>query len=232
MLIRLNGVDLTSTMRTPGHDFELAVGFCFSEGALAGTTVAGVKYCAQGSATDTDFNVVTVETTGPTPDISQRLGSITSSCGLCGHDSIDTLVARLSPLPAYAPWPTDLLLRAPTLVAEQQKLFKVTGTSHLAAAIDRSGILLAAREDIGRHNAVDKVIGRLVLDQKLGADDRLLFVSSRASFEIVQKAWTAGFSAVVSVSGPSALAVSTARAAGMTLAGFTRADGANLYSPA
>jgi FdhD protein len=199
---------------------------------LSGTTVASVKYCALGSATDTDFNVVTVETTGPTPDISQRLGSITSSCGLCGHDSIEALIARLSPLPPSAPWPTDLLLGAPELVTGQQKLFKLTGTSHLAAAIDRSGTVLAVREDIGRHNAVDKVIGRLVLDQALDADDRLLFVSSRASFEIVQKAWTAGFSAVVSVSGPSALAVSTARAAGMTLAGFVRPGGANLYSPA
>ncbi len=232
MRIRLNGVDLTTTMRTPGHDFELAVGFCSSEGALSGTTVANVKYCALGMAAETDFNVVTVETTGPTPHVSQRLGSITSSCGLCGHDSIEALAAHLAPLPPYEPWPNNLLLNAPNLVGTHQKLFNSTGTAHLAAAIDRSGTILAAREDIGRHNAVDKVVGRLVLDRKLDGLDRLLFVSSRASFEIVQKAWAAGFTAVVSVSGPSALAVATARAAGMTLAGFTREDGANLYSPA
>lgn len=231
MLIRLNDVDLTSTMRTPGHDFELAAGFCLAEGVLAGVEVANIRYCGSGPAMDTDFNVVSVETNGPTPDIARRLSAVTSSCGLCGHEAISSLTDRLAPMVDYAPWPTAVLLDAAARVVAQQRLFAATGSAHVAAALDRTGRVVVAREDIGRHNAVDKVVGRLLLDQALPASDLLLFVSSRASFEIVQKAWAGGFTALVAVSGPSALAVATARAAGMTLVGFARDHGANQYSP-
>jgi FdhD protein len=123
-----------------------------------------------------------------------------------------------------------VLAAAPDRVRDGQELFEATGAVHAAAAFDRQGEVLVAREDIGRHNAVDKVVGRLVLDDQLPARDRGLFVSGRASFEMVQKAWAAGFEAVVAVSAPSALAVRTATVAGITLAGFTRADSMNLYA--
>ncbi len=232
LLIRVNDTDLGSTMRTPGNDFELAVGFCHAEGVLTDNEIANVRYCGTGSALDTDFNTVSITTRRPTPQLSPRLGTITSSCGLCGHDSIALLAARLQPLGPYEPWSPASLLGASGQVASHQTLFLRTGTPHVAAALDRDGTVVVAREDIGRHNALDKVIGRLVLDGRLPDPDLMLFVSSRASFELVQKAWAAGITAIVAVSGPSSLAVSTARTAGMTLVGFARQGEANQYSPA
>lgn len=231
MTIRLDGQNISSTMRTPGHDFELAAGFCLAEGVLAEQPILGIRYCGTGPAADTDFNVVTVDTGGNAPPPSPRLGSTTSSCGLCGVEAIGELTERLHELPAYEPWPIDLLLGLPDRARAQQGLFNTTGAVHGAAAFDRSGNLLLGREDIGRHNAVDKVVGRLLLDGALPAHDLALFVSGRASFEMVQKAWAGGFSALVSVSGPSALAVNTARSAGLTLLAFVRDGAGNLYSP-
>ena len=231
MIIRLDGHDISSTMRTPGHDFELAAGFCLAEGVLAEQPITGIRYCGTGPAAETDFNVVTVDTGGKAPPPSARLGSTTSSCGLCGVEAISELTERLRELPAHEPWPVDLLLSLPAKARVQQGLFDTTGSVHGAAAFDREGNLLLGREDIGRHNAVDKVVGRLLLDGALPANDLALFVSGRASFEMVQKAWAGGFSALVSVSGPSALAVSTARTAGLTLLAFVRDGAGNLYSP-
>ncbi|HEV8298984.1 MAG TPA: formate dehydrogenase accessory sulfurtransferase FdhD [Acidimicrobiales bacterium] len=229
--IELDGVLVATTMRTPGHDFELAVGFCHADGLLAGAPVRQVKYCGTGSAVDTDFNVVTVDTGGVAPPPVARLGTTSSSCGLCGSLTIDTLRARLSPV-AAAPFPLDVLAAAPVRMRAEQRLFDSTGAVHAAAAFDRQGQPVVVREDIGRHNAVDKVVGRLLLDGRLPASELALFVSGRASFEMVQKAWAGGFGAVVAVSAPSALAVDTARAAGMTLAGFARNGRMTLYAPA
>jgi FdhD protein len=228
--IRLDGHLVATTMRTPGHDFELAVGFCHGDGLLGGAAVESCRYCATGSAVETAFNVVTVETGGRAPVPEPRLTTASSSCGLCGSQSIDELAARLVPLAPVEPWPSDLLADVPDLVRKEQELFDATGGVHAAAAFDRQGALLVVREDIGRHNAVDKVVGRLRLDGTLPATDRGLFVSGRASFEMVQKAWAAGFEAVVAVSAPSALAVETAQRAGLTLAGFARPGTLNLYS--
>jgi FdhD protein len=230
MSIELDGVLVTTTMRTPGHDFELAVGFCHSEGLLDGAAVRQVKYCATGSALDTEFNVVTVDTGGAAPAPTPRLGPTTSSCGLCGAESIDALLARLTPVQA-APFALDVLAAVPDRVRPLQRLFDETGAVHAAAAVDRRGEPVLVREDIGRHNAVDKVVGRLLLDGRLPAGELALFVSGRASFEMVQKAWAAGFAAVVSVSAPSALAVETARAGGVMLAGFARDGRITVYSP-
>jgi FdhD protein len=230
--IRLDGHLVGTTMRTPGHDFELAVGLCFTDGLLAGAGVQGCRYCATGSAVDTEFNVVTVETGGRAPVPAPRLSTASSSCGLCGSQTIEELADRLDPLPAHEPWDLAVLAALPAAVRDRQELFEVTGAVHAAAAFDRQGEVLVVREDIGRHNAVDKVVGRLALDDRLPATDRGLFVSGRASFEMVQKAWAAGFEVVVAVSAPSALAVRTAATAGMTLAGFTRADSMNLYTEA
>lgn len=229
--IRLDDHLVATTMRTPGHDFELAVGLCFTDGLLGGAPVQTCRYCGTGSAVETEFNVVSVETGGRAPIPEPRLSPTSSSCGLCGSTTLAELGARLAPLPAHEPWPNRLLAGIPDDVRAEQELFDLTGSVHAAAAFDRARAIRVVREDIGRHNAVDKVVGRLVLDDALPATGLGLFVSGRASFEMVQKAWAAGFEAVVAVSAPSALAVDTARAAGLTLCGFARDGGFNRYAP-
>ena len=229
--IQLDGALVSTTMRTPGHDFELAAGFCFTEGLLAGAPVRQCRYCGTGSAVDSEFNVVSVETGGVAPPPRPRLTTTTSACGICGTTAIDDLRERLHPLPPTEPFPLAVLARVPDTVTSTQQLFDATGAVHAAVAFDRSGDPVLAREDIGRHNAVDKVVGRFLLDDRLPATALGLYVSGRASFEIVQKAWAAGFSAVVAVSAPSSLAVSAARLAGMTLCGFARGGRLNVYAP-
>jgi FdhD protein len=229
--IRLDDHLVATTMRTPGHDFELAAGFCFTDGRLAGVPVDGVRYCATGSATETAFNVVTVETGGRAPEPVARLGTTTSSCGLCGSATLADLAARLAPVPPSVPIPLDVLVAVPGRVGLTQGVYAATGAAHAAAAFGPDGAARLVREDIGRHNAVDKVVGRLLLDGLLPATGLGLFVSGRASFEIVQKAWAAGFGTVVAVSAPSALAVATARAAGIVLVGFAREGRLNVYAP-
>jgi FdhD protein len=233
MAIQLDGHLVATTMRTPGHDYELAAGFCFSEGLLDGAPVDGVRYCATGTASETDFNVVTVETGGRAPVPTSRLTLMTSSCGLCGTAELDALGERLAPLPTerLAPFSPARLAELAQSALGAQPLFAATGAVHGAAAFDVGGQLLVAREDVGRHNAVDKVIGRLLLDQRLPAHELALAVTSRASFEIVQKAWAAGFAALVAVSAPTALAVGAARRAGLVLAGFARDGRVNVYAP-
>ncbi len=231
LTVQLDSVTVTTTMRTPGHDFELAAGFCFTEGLLGGASVTSIRYCATEPAADTEFNLVTVETDGA-PPATPRLGLTTSSCGLCGAESIELLRERLSPLPpSETPISTDVLAEVPERVRAFQDLFGATGGVHAAAAFTVDGQPTLVREDIGRHNAVDKVVGRMLLDGDLPASGQGLFVSGRASFEMVQKAWAAGFAVLVAVSAPSALAVETAAAAGLGLAGFVRDGQLNFYSP-
>lgn len=227
--IRLDGTVVATTMRTPGHDFELAAGLCFTDGLLGGVAIETCRYCGTGSAVETEFNVVSIDTGGKAPVPTPRLSTTSSSCGICGSTQIDELVERLSPLPAYEPWSVEVLLQVVETVRCEQELFERTGGVHAAAAFDRGGDVVVLREDIGRHNAVDKVIGHLLLDSKLPMAGHGLFVSGRASFEIVQKAWAAGFEAMIAVSAPSALAVETAMSAGMTVVGFVREGGCNVY---
>ncbi len=229
--VRLDDELVTTTMRTPGHDFELAAGLCFADGLLVGASVQRIAYCAGGSAISSAFNVVTVDTGGLAPPARQRLGPITSSCGLCGSTSIEQLVERLAPVEPATPFDLDLLAGVPSRMRVEQALFARTGSVHAAAAFADDGEPVVVREDVGRHNAVDKVVGRLLLDGRLPAGGLGLYVSGRASFEIVQKAWAAGFAAMVAVSAPTALAVDTARAAGITLAGFVRNERMTVYSP-
>jgi FdhD protein len=229
--IQLDGTLVSTTMRTPGHDFELAAGFCFTEGLLERAAVRQCRYCGTGSALDSEFNVVTVETGGLAPPPRPRLTTTTSACGMCGTTAVDDLRERLHPLPPVAPFSLEVLARVPDTVVSTQLLFDATGAVHAAVAFDRGGTPVLAREDIGRHNAVDKVVGRLLLDDGLPATEYGLYVSGRASFEIVQKAWAAGFSTVVAVSAPSSLAVSAARLAGITLCGFARGGRLNVYAP-
>ncbi len=230
LTIQLDGVVVSTTMRTPGHDFELAVGFCHAEGVLGGHPVLACRYCADESALASDYNVVLVSTGGKAPAARPRLGVTSSSCGLCGSDAIMALVEQLPPIDTE-PFAAQTLASIPDLVRSKQSLFEETGAVHAAAAVTRSGELLVVREDIGRHNAVDKVVGRLLFDGLLPASNLALFVSGRASFEMVQKAWAAGFGSVVSVSAPSALAVDTARSAGLCLVGFARDGRLNIYAP-
>lgn len=233
--VHLDGNLVATTMRTPGHDFELATGLCHGDGLLGGATVVSCRYCATGSAVESEFNVVSVDTGGLAPPPVPRVAATSSACGMCGSTALEELRDRIAPIPVGDPWPTALLASLPDEVRPAQDLFDATGAVHAAAAFDRDGRPVVVREDIGRHNAVDKVVGRLLLDDQLPATDLGLYVSGRAGFEIVQKAWAAGFSAVVAVSAPSALAVEAARHAGITLVGFVRSpDGGptcNVYSP-
>jgi FdhD protein len=180
-----------------------------------------------------EFNVVTVETMGRAPVPSPRLGTTSSSCGLCGSENIDELATRLSPLPAdrLARIDPSIIVEVPSRVREAQPLFASTGAVHAAAIFDADGVVSNVREDVGRHNAVDKVVGALLLEKRLPAHQFGLFVSGRASFEMVQKAWAAGFGTVVSVSAPTSLAVQTAHRAGITLYGFARDRRMVRYAP-
>jgi FdhD protein len=231
MTVQLDGTTVTTTMRTPGHDYELAVGFCHTEGLLAGARVRGVRYCADGSAVSTAFNVVTVETGGVAPTPTPRLGTTSSSCGWCGSDQLDDLCERIETLPSSPPIALDVVGSVPHRVLDDQGLFARTGAVHAAAAFTPDGEILLVREDVGRHNAVDKVVGAMALAGQLPASGLGLFVSGRASVEMVQKAWAAGFGTLVAVSAPTALAVAAARRSGLTLVGFVRGDRFNVYAP-
>lgn len=228
--IRIDGHTAATTMRTPGDDFELAVGFCHGDGLLSGAPVLSTRYCGTGSRVESDFTVVTVETGGKAPRPEPRVGITTSSCGLCGSTALGDLAQRLDPLPSGHEVPIEAALNVARSMSDHQPLFAATGGVHAAASFDADGTIGVVREDIGRHNAVDKVVGRMLLDQLLPATGRGLFVSGRASYELVQKAWAAGFSTMVAVSAPSALAVRAARTAGLTLLGFARDGTANVYS--
>lgn len=216
-------------MRTPGDDYELAAGFLHAEGLLGDATITGVRYCADGSAIESEFNVVTVETGGVAPEPTPRLGSTSSSCGLCGADAIDELTDRLERFVEPPRFDPMLLIDVADNVRGEQDLFAKTGAVHAAASFDADGNILVVREDIGRHNAVDKVVGRMLLDDELPTPGLGLYVSGRASFEMVQKAWAGGFATLVAVSAPSALAIETASAANMQLAGFLRNGEINVY---
>ena len=243
--IRLDDSLVTTTMRTPGHDLELAVGFCFTEGLLHDAPVVEVAHCAgvrfgraiptasAGETKLTQSNTVVVRTAGRAPVPTPRLGTTSSSCGWCGSEQLEALAARLEPVDVAATMDRATLMAVADRARAQQGLFRDTGASHGAAAFDNDANIVVLREDVGRHNAVDKVIGRLHLDDRtMVPSDWGLFVSGRASIEMVQKAWAAGFGTLIAVSAPTALAVDAARRAGMTLAGFVRDTGFNIYSPA
>lgn len=234
--IRLNGRPLSLTMRTPGHDVELAHGFLHAEGYIASREdVAEARYCdgavvedESGLARNT-YNVMDVTTRLPllTP-ITPRSFLTSSACGVCGSTSIDDVrtKGRYVLEPGFTITPATLLA-AQRRFDEGQAVFQRTGGIHGAALVTAEGEILVQREDVGRHNAVDKVIGWALQNERLPLSDCLLMVSSRASFEIVQKAFMAGIPMLACVSAASSLAVETARSVGMTLVGFLRgqADG-------
>lgn len=225
--IRVNSVDLAVTMRTPGHDFELAAGFLVGEGHVrAKDDIAEVKYCV-GPDAQQDYNIVTVALRGSF-DAPGRSTAMTAACGLCGKRSIDDVHVQCDVLPPTASIALDVLLAMPDAMRAQQPLFDRTGGVHAAGLFDREGAALIVREDIGRHNAADKVIGRALIDGRLPLHDHVLVLSGRASFEMIQKAALAGVTTVVAVSAPSSLAVEAADRLGVCLVAF----GGNVYAHA
>jgi FdhD protein len=224
---------LAVTMRTPGNDFELATGFVVSEGvASTPADIRGVAYCGL-PADRQEYNVVTVRL-GTTPDLDRhrRNSYMTSSCGVCGKASIDAVEVACHRSPVSDPVPPAVIAGLTERLGDRQRWFATTGGLHAAGLFDLSGSPLVVREDVGRHNAVDKVIGWAAMAGALPADHRVLVVSGRASFEIVQKAAVAGIATVVAVSAPSSLAIDAARRLGVTLVGFARGDRFTTYSGA
>ena len=225
-------VRVAVTMRTPGNDFELAAGFLFTEGLVAGPSdVRSVAYCDDLPEEGQRENVVTVRLTGPfEPASLSRNFFATSSCGVCGKASLEHVRVACSRLPPGPVVPVDVLTALPDGMRAAQRTFDRTGGLHAAALFDAHGRLQVLREDVGRHNAVDKVIGRALLAGELPMAERILMVSGRLSFEIVQKGAIAGIPLLAAVSAPSSLAVETAAEVGMTLIGFLRGDRFNVYA--
>ncbi|MDH6624514.1 FdhD protein [Streptomyces sp. LBL] len=236
--IRLNGKPLAITMRTPGDDFALAAGFLVSEGVLAAASdLLNIVYCA-GATVDgsNSYNVVDVRTAPDVliPDITlERNVYTTSSCGLCGKASLDAVrtTARW-PISDNPPVRVDpeLLTSLPDRLRAAQRVFDRTGGLHAAALFTEEGELVDIREDVGRHNAVDKLVGRALQNGDLPLSRTLLLVSGRASFELAQKAVMAGIPVLAAVSAPSSLAVDLAAETGLTLVGFLRGTSMNVYA--
>ena len=230
--------ELAVTMRTPGNDLELVLGFLFTEGVIRGINdVSSIRHCENVSSRENAGNLVKVELSEGVrlaPHLLQRHSFISSSCGVCGkasieavrsHRSVPSSSARLRVSPAT-------LLSLSGSVFSQQRVFGATGGLHAAALFDADGNLLLVREDIGRHNAVDKLVGVSLSDGRLPLEKHILFLSGRACFELIQKAALAGINIVSAVGAPSSLAVECASDFGMTLVGFLRGERFNVYSGA
>jgi len=239
MEIRVQGRSLSVTMRTPGDDFDLAMGFLVTEGLVSGARdVATLMHCQDvGEDGRPTYNVVDVVLAQgvPIPDISaERNFYTTSSCGVCGKTSIDA-VRTTSPYDVKTALPVldpAVLGRLPEALRQTQKVFDRTGGLHAAALFRPDGELLASREDVGRHNAVDKLVGWAAREGRLPLSEAVLMVSGRASFELTQKAAMAGIPVLAAVSAPSHLAVELAQECGLTLVGFLRPPRMTVYSRA
>jgi FdhD protein len=224
-------VAVAVTMRTPGHEAELAVGFLRTEALIEGPEVVGTETGDPLTLNQPDDTIV-VRLSRPFDDsaVAERHFVATASCGICGKASIDEVALRCSPLPAGPVVSRSIIVALPDLLRAAQNAFDETGGLHAAALFSPRGELLVLREDVGRHNALDKLVGSQVLVGALPLHERILMVSGRVSFEIVQKAAVAGVPIVAAVSAPSDLAVETADRLGVTLVGFLRGDGFNVYS--
>ncbi len=224
------------TMRTPGNDFELAAGFLFGEGVVTSREeIQGITYCLDPEVdADQQYNIVNVALRDERlPDLKslERHFYTTSACGVCGKASLEAL--RLRGCPVIPPGPEvdpGVLVGMPAKLGEAQGIFQATGGLHAAALFDAQGIPVALREDVGRHNAMDKLIGWALLEGRLPLHDHILMVSGRASFELLQKCLAAGAPIFCAVSAPSSLAVDLAREFGITLVGFLRGERFNVYS--
>ncbi|MBC8141093.1 MAG: formate dehydrogenase accessory sulfurtransferase FdhD [Armatimonadetes bacterium] len=225
-------VSVAITMRTPDADGELAAGFLWSEGIV--TDAAQIVSVSEGGAVQPGgfANIVTLRLREMPPDISARQFYMTSSCGVCGKASLEAIASR-EPFPlrrGYPVWSPGVIHTLSDKLRAAQDTFDRTGGLHAAGLFDGEGVLVAVREDVGRHNAVDKIVGMALLSGELPLSDCLLFVSGRASFELVQKAVMAGVPALAAVGAPSSLAVALAKDAGVTLLGFVRGERFNIYA--
>jgi FdhD protein len=229
---RQTPVNVAVTMRTPGHEKELAIGFLTTEGLLEDNEVLGVDVGDPGFMAEPDDAVLVRLARKIDPAISEKRHFIASaSCGICGKASIDEVAVRAEPLPKGLPVvPRSVIVGLPDRLREAQAAFERTGGLHAAGLFETDGRLVAVREDVGRHNALDKLIGSRVLARELPLWDRILLVSGRVSFEIVQKAAVAGIPIICAVSAPSDLAIRLADRLGVTLVGFLRGDGFNVYT--
>jgi len=231
--IRVGTKTLAITMRTPGHDEELAAGFLLSEGiVIARDKIAQFSRPAEASNRENIVAVHLADGVKVKLGSAKRFGTISSSCGICGKESIAAIRQNFPPIASTKGVRIDIetLLSLPPLLRKLQGEFARTGGIHAAGIFDLGGEPKVVREDIGRHNAVDKTIGRAFLDDQLPLDRHLLLVSGRASFEIMQKALSAGIPIVASISAPSTLAMEFARESNQTLIGFLRPPSFNLYS--
>jgi FdhD protein len=219
--IRIGGTPVSVTMRTPGHDEELALGFCLTEGLRP-----------RAARVPADLAANTIEVEAPGADLAglQRSFFTTSSCGVCGKGALDAVAVEAPPVESGVAVTADLLMSLPARLGLAQPGFAHTGGLHATGLFAADGELLVAREDVGRHNAMDKVIGRAFLDGRLPLADAILCVSGRVSFELVQKAAVAGCPILVAVGAPSSLAVELAADRGITLCGFVREGRANVYT--
>jgi len=233
--IRVEGQTVSVVMRTPGHDRELAAGFLLSEGIIkSAKDVFDITTCVaapgQGKGNAVDAALVRPETF----DITRfsRHVVTSSSCGICGATSIESVLKAHAPLPIEWQIAPEVLFALPARLTRRQETFRSTGGIHACALFDRKGRFLALREDVGRHNALDKLIGWALLKKRTPLREHLVLLSGRASFEMMQKAHSAGIAMVAAISAPSSLAVEFARASGQTLAGFLRGRSMNVYAGA
>jgi len=233
--ILVAGDPLAVTMRTPGYDHELVAGFLLAEGLIRSRAdLGGMHHCARPGTEGAHNTIDVLPAPGTVLEIdATRRGTLTTSaCGMCGRKLIDDLLTRLRPAPPSLPFSQAFIGGLAAELAKQQPSFQRTGGLHAAGVATSDAGLSVVREDVGRHNAVDKAIGRLLLDDRLPMPSAVLVVSGRVSFEIVQKALAAGLCAVVGVSAPSSLAVSTATRFGLLLCGFARGAAFNVYAGA
>jgi FdhD protein len=231
--IRLAGRRFTLTMRTPGHDEDLAAGFLFAEGFINDATELGEIRRVRGRKGAVEPNAIDIILNVPADGLRARLKRnfvISSSCGVCGKTSIDSIRRRVSPPADSARVAPAILLALSEKLREGQRVFAATGGLHGAAIFSLDGAMLAIREDVGRHNAVDKVIGYALTNAMVPLAQHIMMVSGRLSFEIVQKAAAAGVPILAAVSAPSSLAVELAEEIGTTLVGFLRDGSFNIYT--
>lgn len=232
--VRLEGKPLAVIMRTPGHDRELVAGFFLSEG-LAATPedFFEINACPSLTTEGGAGNAMDVILRAPADSVWSRLSRHVfsgSSCGICGKASIESILAHVPTIDSRPLVRADVLTGLPGRMRKEQEVFATTGGIHAAALFDTGGNLLALREDVGRHNAVDKLLGWALLERKLPLRNHLMLVSGRTSFEIVQKALAGGVPVVAAISAPSSLAIELARNSGVVLIGFLRGDTFNVYS--
>lgn len=230
MEVRVNGAPFAVIMRTPGADHDLAAGFLLAEDVIRSADEIGA---INDDGPDNTINVTVQGDAVARLDV--RLGDrrqvmMTSSCGLCGRRTIESLRARVSAVAGVWTVPASVIASLPEKLRATQDVFASTGGLHAAGLFDLSGVLQLSAEDVGRHNAVDKIAGRMLRDGRHPLNDRLLLVSGRTSFELVQKALLAGVPLIAAVSAPSSLAIDLATEAGITLCGFVRGDTFNIYS--